>query len=366
MRKRASHLKGPSLKLLRHFCVLGVLAASTEASAQPRPEAKPQDAYRDQIVAEVDHEPITLHELELAARLTSEYRDLKDNHPENNLAIRQSLRKQLDLLLDERVLLIECNKEKIALSKDDEKRIEREVDRQAEPHGGIEGLKALLSKIGVPYDYFVERKKTSLLIGKLLLKNVSRDIYVEPERIRKYYEEHKLESRFHQEAVTKFYQVDIYTNPFVARIPDEIKQICPKGWNETEAKKFAEKVRDRLAKNTTEWRSIAQASTMDASMVERAGLMQVTGGKPIAEDMGALGKAVDALKPGEVSQVLTSVIGFHIFCLKERSPEDVLPFSEVQHEIQERLRQEIWQERLKAWINQVKDEHRPTVYLPIE
>src|SRR5580698_3511015 len=108
---------------LERLSVLAALLAIPEAAlAQTRPEAKPVEPYRDQIVAEVEHEPITLHELELAARLTSEYRDLMNNQPDNVHALRQSLSKQLDLLLDERVLLLECTKEKITLSKDDEKR----------------------------------------------------------------------------------------------------------------------------------------------------------------------------------------------------------------------------------------------------
>ncbi len=343
-----------------------LVALAAEAHAQPRPEAKPQEPYRDQIVAEVEHEPITLHELELAARLTSEYRDLANNLPRNSTALRQSLEKQLELLIDERILLFECNREKITLSKDDEKRVDREIARIAEAHHGIEGLKVSLEKIGVPYDYFVERKRTNLLVGKLVAKSVSRDIYVEPEKLRKYYEEHKRE-RFRREAVTKFYEVDIYTVPARAHIPDEVKPIVDaKLWNGLEAQKFAEKVRERLAKNPTEWRSIAQSSTMDASAIERAGLVSLNGDAKVADSYGDLGAAVDALKPGEVSQVLASGVGFHVFCLKERSAEDVLPFSEVQHEIQERLRNEIWQEKMKAWLSRMKDEHPAHKYLSSE
>jgi hypothetical protein len=316
----------------------------------------------------VEHEPITLHELELRARLTSEYRDLKDNHPGNSVALRQSLEKQLELLIDERILLFECNKEKITLSKDDEKRIDREIARTAETHHGIEGLKISLEKIGVPYDYYVECKRTNLLVGKLVAKSVSRDIYVEPEKLRKYYEEHKRE-RYRREAVTKFYQIDIYSETTRVRVPEEVRSLFdakPKLWNGIEAQKFAEKVRERLVKNPTEWRSIAQSSTMDASAIDRAGLVSLNGNGKVADSYGELGAAVDALKPGEVSQVLTSAAGFHIFCLKERSSEDVLPFSEVQHEIQERLRNEIWQEKMKAWLSRMKDEHPAHKYLSSE
>src|SRR5262249_9181269 len=151
---------------LRHARALAVAGAflltPSLVHGQEGREAKPQDAYRDQIVAQVENVPITFHELELAARLTSEYRDLKGNQPNNGVAIRQSLQKVLETLIDERVLLIQCEKEKLKLTKDDEKRLEREVERQAEAYNGIEGLKASLTQIGVPYDYFVERKKTNI------------------------------------------------------------------------------------------------------------------------------------------------------------------------------------------------------------
>lgn len=339
-----------------------LLTGAPTALAQGDPAAKPLDPYRDQIVAEVEHEPITLHELELAARLTTEYRDLIDNNRSNVAAIRQSLNRQLDLLLDERVLLLECNKDKITLTKDDEKRVEREVERYAEPHGGVEGLKALLGKIGVPFDYFVERRRTNLLIAKLLLKNVSRDIYVAPETIRKYYEEHKRE-KYRRDAVTKYYEVVIYDN-LLGRIPDDVLPLKDK-WNTDEAKKYADKVREKLVKNPGEWRSICGASTMDAAAVDKSGLNQVPGTDKLADSLPQTGAAIDNLKPGEVSQVVKSSIGYHIFCMKERSGPDVLPFSEVQHQIQESLRQEIWQERLKAWIARVKDEHPVRKYLPL-
>ncbi len=358
-------LSHASSRAFKHLCVLAaaLLAGAPTAFAQGDPAAKPLEPYRDQIVAEVEHEPITLHELELAARLTTEYRDLIDNNKNNVAAIRQSLNRQLDLLLDERVLLLECNKDKIALNKDDEKRVEREVERYAEPHGGVEGLKALLNKIGVPFDYFVERRKTNLLIAKLLLKNVSRDIYVAPETIRKYYDEHKRE-KYRRDAVTKYYEVDVYTNLAAARVPDDVKPLADK-WSPEEAQKYADKVREKLVKNPGEWRSICGASTMDQSAVEKSGLNQVPGTDKLELSLGDLGKAIDNLKPGEVSQVVKSAIGYHVFCLKERSGPDVLPFSEVQHQIQESLRQEIWQERLKAWIARVKDEHPVRKYLPL-
>src|SRR2546430_1665384 len=101
-------MKPKGLRVSGTVLVLGALLARP-ALGQPRPEAKPQEPYRDQIVAIVEHEPITLHELELAARLTADYRSLKDNQGDKT-EIRKALEKHLELLIDERILLIQSNK----------------------------------------------------------------------------------------------------------------------------------------------------------------------------------------------------------------------------------------------------------------
>src|SRR5438105_13697588 len=105
---------------------------------------------------------------------------------------------------------------------------------------------------------------------------------------------------------------------------------------------------------------------MNAAEDEDAGLVQVDGDKPLADQLGILGEAADKLKPGEVSPVIETKVGFHIICMKQRSPADVLPFSEVQREIADRLRNEIWQERLKAWIGKIKGDAFYRIYLPAE
>jgi hypothetical protein len=333
---------------------------------RPRPEAKPADAYRDQIVADVEHEPITYHELELRAQLTAEYRDLKDNQPDNKRAIQQSLHRLLETLIEERLLLQQCSKDKLTLTKDDEKRLDREIERLAEPHGGIEGLKRVLARIRVPYDYFVECRKTNLLITKLLFKNVPHDTYVGPQLIRRYYEENKRE-KFKRDAVTKFFEIDVYTDVDFnsTRVPAEVKKL-EKQWSAETARKYAGDVRAKLVRDPNAWRQIATESTMNVASAVEGGLVQVAGDKPLVDQMGLLGEAADKLQPGEVSPVLETKLGFHIICMKQRSPADVLPFSEVQREISNRLCDEIWQERLKAWIGKVKAEAFYRIYLPAE
>ena len=52
--------------------------------------------------------------------------------------------------------------------------------------------------------------------------------------------------------------------------------------------------------------------------------------------------------------------------MKECSRPEPLPFSEVQREIADKLRTEIWQERLKAWIKKVREQTETQVFLSSE
>ncbi|MBI3725518.1 peptidyl-prolyl cis-trans isomerase [bacterium] len=333
------------------------------ARGQGQSEARPPEAYRDQIVAEVEHEPITLHELEVRAQLTNEYRELKKANPENSQVLRNYLEHTLDLLVNERLVLLECKKDKIALTKEDEKRIDRIVEHQAQIQGNLDELKKSLATIGVSFEAWVELQRSNLLQGKLLLRKISRDIYVEPERLRRFYDEYKRE-RFRRDAVTKVLEVEISLDLKTSRVPDEVKALEGK-WCADEARRYAETVRERLVKSPSEWKRIASECTMNASEVESGGLIQVSGSPPkLLADQFVWGEAADKLKVGEVSPVIATKHGYCLICMKERTGEDFLPFSEVQHEIGELLKTKLWTERADAYARRLREDAFIRFYVP--
>ena len=94
---------------------------------------------------------------------------------------------ELKDLVKTKVLVQRARDDKIKFTKQDDRRLKLEVARQSQGYGGPEGLKRALAKIGVPYSYFVSRQKANILISKLLVKNISRDIYITPREVRQHY-----------------------------------------------------------------------------------------------------------------------------------------------------------------------------------
>jgi parvulin-like peptidyl-prolyl isomerase len=337
---------------LRCHVLCIALAAGLTAERALAQDNEPR--YHDGIVAEVNGDPITGHEVEVFSRLSLRYRDLKKRGVgAPQLVTEQRLFRddQLKTLIEERVLIQEAAKEKLQLSKDDERRIDREVERQALQHGGVEGLKRTLESIGVPYDYFLERKRANMLIGKLLLKNVSREIFVPPEQIRRYYRDHP--EKFDRSGRVVIRQI-LITNDLgdASRVPQSVEPMRA-GWDRNRALELATKLRDKAVKGG-DFAAIAREWSMDNDQEHKGGLYIFNGGS--VDLIDPVGPRANELKPGEVSEPLVSRVGVHLVQMVERRPRGTLPLHEVQREIENRLRSEAWQERLAAWIKRLSDD----------
>lgn len=119
--------------------------------------APAQDEYADGIVAVVEGEPITRHELELQCRLEPEWHRLPRGPSEARDALRRA---QLDRLVELRILLTIAKEQKLVLTPQDEARVQSTIERIAEQYRGINGLRQLIEgDMGVPWDSFVAMQR---------------------------------------------------------------------------------------------------------------------------------------------------------------------------------------------------------------
>jgi parvulin-like peptidyl-prolyl isomerase len=351
--------------LLRGLPLLFGVALILIIHLAPRVLGEDDVRYRDGIVAEVNGEAITRHEVEVFSRLTAEYRSmLKQAQGIPNVAERRNvfLKTQLDTLIEERVLMQEAAKQKLALEKPDERRLDREIERLSLQYGGVEGLKRQLENIGVPYDYFVDRKRSNMLIGKLLLKNVSREIFVPPEQIRRYYNEHQEKYPRKGRIVLRHLMLYSAIEPAdLKQAPHAVREIEQKeGWNADKALEVAKLLHRKALDPGGDFAAIAREWTMGDHAKEGGLCVFDQEDVPLLPPVGGI---ASQLKAGEITDPIISRLGVHLVQMVERRAPGVLPFHEVQREIEHRLKSDAWQERLKAWIKRLRDEAVEKSYL---
>lgn len=357
-------------------CLAAALAAPLGAGQEAPPASGP--TYADGIVAIVEGEPITMHDLELACRLHQEYHDL----PPGDSIERQEFRRAIlhegtqdgELgLITQKILLHEAKEAKVELTADDQARVDQEIARIAERHrGGVDGLRATLEKLGVPYAYFVERKRTNLLITKLLLTSVSREIFVTPAEIRHHYEKRRAE--FEREGEVRLRQIVLYLDPAewswrpIRQLPPEVvQQINDKTWD---ARAFAASLRERLLSGELAFEQAQRLYSM-GNVIDREevyapdGLYQAGLFPPVPDH-------VAAMAVGELSPVIETsgsvrpgpVQALHLVLLVDRQERGVIPLEEVQDRIELELKEEVWAKRRDAFIAQARSKAHVMVFLP--
>lgn len=335
-----------------HLCLTLSIAFATIAVAQ---DDEAERSYPDGIAAIVEGEPITLHELELSCQLRNDYRQVPSSARRDEILL-----DELGELIRQRLLLRLAKEKGIEFTRDDQARLDWELGRRALDRRGIDGLKQDLAGIGVPYDYFVGRRKTNILVGKLVVSTISRDIFITPEEIRDFYA--KNEDKFQRKGEVRLRQIVLYPDPRLAYrpAPEGIKdEVKAPGWD---PRATLEAVRKRLLAGES-FQKIAKACSMGVNFDSD----EVYDSATRLEDVLAppLGQRVKALKVGEVSGVIESSRGsFHLVLVTGRLLPGVLPLEEVQKEIMNAIKSRVWQERLDAWIAQIRNKAKVEVFLP--
>ena len=299
----------------------------------------------DRVVAEINNDVVTLSEVEEAGKGVFRRIALEVPAQDRLKAIDQVRRDILANLIDKKLIEQEAARQGIVVS-------EEEVDQAFEQvvlsnNLDRDDFLQQLEETGMSEAQYRNNLRIQIYQNKLLTRDVSSKIIITEEAI-----------------------LDYYDTTYTKLIPEGgyyLLQIGI-GWGETEgieldpgdleerklaARERAERVH-RLAVNGNDFKELARKFS-DLPSAAEGGDIGVFDENEMASYMRA---AVTSLKPGEVSRIIETPVGFQFFKLLSSKEGGIVmqaPYAEVKEEIREKLFNKALKSEFDEWIEAIRE-----------
>jgi peptidyl-prolyl cis-trans isomerase SurA len=281
----------------------------------------------NRIVATVDGEPITAHELR---------RYTRERNAENTPA-----EQVLDALITDRLLEKEIKAQGIAAREDE---IDRYIEAIQQRNGmDREAFKTALAGQGLTFEAYRARVKAELEKAALVNREIRQHVNVSPEEIRRYYDAHL-------DAYTTVERVKVRDIFFTIDDPADEASVV-------HARAKALEVRE-LARDGRDFGALAEQFS-EGPGAQKGGELGTFGRGEMEHD---LEQVAFALETGKVSDPVRSGGGFHLLRVDERLGAGHRPLDEVKDEIRETLYNQALEERFQNWLSRdLRERHHVEV-----
>ncbi len=292
----------------------------------------------DKIVASVDGDPITMHEVRTFAE--SAGRPLPPGDVTSNPTFKEGLKG----LIAQKLLTQETKKyeEKIEDSQIDRYIADVEQDRNITDAQ----LRQSLMANGMSWEDFRKQAKTELEKAMMLNDELRQHVTIPAEEIQAYYDAHREEFTVKQEKY-KLAQI------LIAVAPDA----SPAEMNAAKAK--ADEARKK-ATGSEDFGELARHYSDDESKTQ-GGELGMFSPDDIMDEILA---GIKNLQPGQISEVIRTKHGFHIIKVEQHDVPGVKPLPVVKEDIRNRLVDKQTRARLQSWVETdlVKQHDVETMY----
>jgi peptidyl-prolyl cis-trans isomerase SurA len=282
----------------------------------------------NRIVAIVNNEIITFHELEKAKK--------GFKLPEMEKEGQEEFQKQLLFqLIDQKLIDLQIKRLGVKINPEE---IDKAVARIKEDQGikSSEDFSKALIRQGLSEAEFRNKIKDQILRFRLISQEIGSKIIIPENLVREYYEKNK--SKFQ---ITEEVQLAHILLPFSEKTPPEER---------LKLKKTIEEIHDRLIKGE-DFEELARKFSRDASASQGGNL-----GTFVLEEIDpSLRNVIATLKPGEFSPVLQSADGWQIVKVIDFKGTKEFSYAEAKDRIQEQLFQEEVDKRFSQWLQKIKD-----------
>lgn len=289
----------------------------------------------DRIVAIVNKDIITLSELE---KITAPYEKVlkeKKYPPQQEKELLFRMRKDaIDRLIEKTLTDQEVKRYGITVS---EKEVDSSIERFKEQSSMTEDdFRKALAREGMTSEGFRADTRERLLRSKLVNAEIKSKIVITEDDIKRYYEKTTGSKddgkKYHLFHILKSYG-DSADSGDSQSAKDEMDQVL-----------------SRL-KNGEEFSVLAKLKS-ESPTAESGGDIGLFSLGDLSQEIK---KAVENLKPGEFSGVIHTSQGYQIFFLKEIISEESKAYMNSASEIEEKLYNEIIEEKFKTWLDGLKE-----------
>ena len=305
-------------KIVFTSIIITVLAAFTALSGA---------AVVDKIVVVVNNEIITQREVDIMlAPIYGQYRNMYKG--EELIKMLEDVREKiLKQLIEDRLIFSEAKKLNITV---EEKEVDAKIDEMKNKVGSEADLESMLNEQNLTLNELRARYKEKIMIRKLIDQKVGAKIIITPLEVKNYYNNNK----------------DNFMQPEEIRLRAILIKTKGEKGADAEALQLTRDILKRI-KEGCDFEGLAKEYSQDPRASEGGLMGYVKKGYmlPQIEDI------VFNLKEGEVSRIIQSPLGYHIFKVEEKKTRRVRELPEVRQDIEEYLYREKANERLRGWID---------------
>ena len=278
-------------------------------------------------------------EFDIRKRTYEAFRLAGQKYSESDLESKKHeiIQNAIDELIDRKILVQEANKLLAAnpeLSEKIEKNVDSFVKGAVDQVGSVYKFYELANKQGINPLQKRAELRDDLLVEEIMRENVYRKIMVTPKEIKRYYQEHIDE--FSMKGSMSFRHILIKRSSYNS---------------DGESKAAAEDLLNRL-KNGEDFETLAKEYSRGPH-ADRGGLWGFDEVKGFRKDLVA---AISHLKEGEISPVIKSSLGYHIFKIEEVLQAQTLSFMKVQDEIRNTLFREQFVKQKKKYLKKLRED----------
>jgi len=238
----------------------------------------------------------------------------------------------LESLIDRELLYQMSVKKGIVV---DDAQVNEQFDRIKKQYPNEQAFKESLAEDNITEDIVKSKIKRNLAVQEFVTKEFGGNLNVSEAESKAFYDQHP----------------EYFTQPESIRASEIIIRVEPKAdaAKKEEARKKIEDIQKRLQKGE-DFAVLAKDFSQSANAAQGGDLGIVPRGRmPKAFDDAAF-----SLKPGEVSGIVETDLGFQLIKVQEKTPEKVVPFKDVEERIRQHLENEKVKQRVDEYLNEVK------------